>query len=183
VEGAVALAMTGSIAVSYNGAVDTIIILSAKYLIVISIGLALWALYRAPSDVRVRRALIILCSLALTYLLGKIASYFFFDPRPFVVAHVSALIEHAADNGFPSDHMLLAGGLAAAIWYFNRRIATLLWAVAFAIGVARVLALVHHPIDIIGSVLIALIAAYSVEKIAARIAPAHGNAEGFETIQ
>lgn len=147
---------------------DTLIIWCAKYLIVLPVLIALYALYRVPSQERLRRILIALASLAITYGLGKLASHFYFDPRPFALTGQVPLIPHAADNGFPSDHTLLAAGLAAAALFFNRRMAIWLWIIAIVIGGARVLALVHHPIDILGSILCALIAAVAVELFAKR---------------
>ena len=145
---------------------DTLIVWCAKYLIALSVVIALYALYRVPPRERMRRTLIVLASLALTYGLGKLASHFYFDPRPFAVTGQTPLIAHAADNGFPSDHTLLAAGLAAAALYFNRRVALWLWIIAIIIGGARILALVHHPIDILGSILCALVATGIVEWIA-----------------
>lgn len=145
---------------------DTLIIWSAKYLIALSVVVALYALYRVPSQERLRRTMLVIASLAITYGLGKLASHFYFDPRPFALTGQVPLIPHAADNGFPSDHTLLAAGLAAAALFFDRRAAIWLWIIAIVIGGARVFALVHHPIDILGSILCALIAAVTVETLA-----------------
>lgn len=144
---------------------DLLIVFCAKYLIALSVLIALVSLYRVAPSMRIRRAMIVLVSLALTYALGKLGSHFYFDPRPFAVEGITPLIPHAADNGFPSDHTLLAAGLAAAALFYDRRAALLLWVVAIVIGGARILALVHHPIDILGSILCALIAAGIVEWI------------------
>ncbi len=103
-------------------------------------------------------ALFAVPALILTYLLGKIGSFLYFDARPFVVDHFIPLIMHAADNGFPSDHTLLAAGLAAVGMYWNKKLGIVLWALAALIAVARVYVGVHHPIDVIGSAVIALIA-------------------------
>lgn len=149
---------------------DTLIIVCAKYLIVAPVALTLFALYRVPAHMRIRRAAILFAALALTYVLGTLVGHFYFDPRPFVVQNAVPLIPHAADNGFPSDHTLLAAGLASAALYFDRRIALWLFALAVIIGAARVLALIHHPTDIIGSMVIALIAAWVVERSQKRFA-------------
>lgn len=85
------------------------------------------------------------------------------------------LIAHSNDNGFPSDHTLLSSLLGFAILPFApiMGIATLL--VALLIGTARVLAFVHHPIDIIASFVFAgaavLIAYYSVKLYFAKRKP------------
>lgn len=93
----------------------------------------------------------------MTYALGLIGNYLYYDPRPFVVGHFTPLIAHVADNGFPSDHTLLAACLAALGTYWNRWLGSLLWIIAIVIAVARVYVGLHHPIDVLGSIGIALV--------------------------
>ena len=104
-----------------------------------------------------RREFILLSVLVLptSYLLGVLAGHLFYDPRPFVVSHTTPLFPHAPDNGFPSDHALLTGTLAALITAFSVPLGLFMWFLAFLIGASRVLAGVHHALDIIGSFLIA----------------------------
>lgn len=77
------------------------------------------------------------------------------------------LIAHGNDNGFPSDHTLLSSLLGFAILPFAPVAGLVTLLVALLIGTARVLAFVHHPIDIIASFVFAgvavLIAYYSVK--------------------
>lgn len=100
----------------------------------------------------------------LAYIISRIAAYFYYDPRPFVVGHFIPLIQHAADNGFPSDHVLLTGAVAAIIWFYNKKLSGVLWFLAFLIGATRVLAGVHHAADIIGSIVIVLFSAFIYVK-------------------
>ena len=104
-----------------------------------------------------RREFILLSVLVLptSYLLGVLAGHLFYDPRPFVVSHTTPLFPHAPDNGFPSDHALLTGTLAALITAFSVPLGLFMWFLAFLIGASRVLAGVHHALDILGSFLIA----------------------------
>jgi undecaprenyl-diphosphatase len=60
-----------------------------------------------------------------------------------------------ADNGFPSDHTLLATAIAFAIFHFNKKLGLFLFLLAVLVGVARILAGVHHAADIAGSLIIA----------------------------
>ena len=85
---------------------------------------------------------------AIAIILSRIASKLYYDPRPFVTEHVKPLISHAKDNGFPSDHALLTGTLTAITYFFNKKIALVMLAITVIIGVARVLAKVHSPLDI-----------------------------------
>ncbi|THF88510.1 phosphatase PAP2 family protein [Deinococcus sp. KSM4-11] len=79
------------------------------------------------------------------------------DPRPYMVEHYTPLAHVSADNGFPSDHTLVAALLTGwAAWRFRRA-----W-MAFAAGVllialGRLGIGAHHTLDVLGSVLIALV--------------------------
>jgi membrane-associated phospholipid phosphatase len=67
------------------------------------------------------------------------------DPRPFVDnPHIKPLFHHGRDDGFPSDHSLAAGLIAALMLIRHRLIAVPFAAAAVAIAWARVAAHVHH---------------------------------------
>jgi undecaprenyl-diphosphatase len=65
-----------------------------------------------------------------------------------VSEHVKPLISHAANNGFPSDHALFTMTITAITYYFSKKTAAVMLVLTIIIGVARVLALVHSPLDI-----------------------------------
>lgn len=72
-----------------------------------------------------------------------------FDPRPFMVPLGHTLVEHVADNGFPSDHATLIWTLGAGLWLTG---AAPRWGAAtclFGITVAwsRIWLGVHFPED------------------------------------
>lgn len=134
---------------------DTLFIFGAQYLIFLSIIIAAWFFYKFPEKRKL--AIFGFAALALTYIVAKIGSHFYYDPRPFVSGNFAPLVPHAADNGFPSDHMLLLSAIPAVIIYYSRRYAIALWIIAIIVGVSRIYVGVHHLIDIIGSVAIAII--------------------------
>jgi len=82
--------------------------------------------------------------------LDLLGGHVFFDQRPFVRSGVAPLFAHSMDNGFPSDHSAVAAFLAAILWFIDAPAAVVATVTAVAIGVARMYALVHWPIDIIG---------------------------------
>ena len=160
-----------------------LIVLVAKYLIVIPVVLALYLAYRLPSDSRSRFLLLSIISLPLIYVIAKAAGHFYFDARPFVVDHVAPLMPHVADNGFPSDHALLAAALASVMYVFDKRLALVSWVCALLIGVARVLAHVHHTTDIVGSFLIAAVVVLIVNAILERMRLARAPAEAGNPVE
>jgi len=101
----------------------------------------------------------------LALLLAKVSTHVISDPRPYLVDHVAPLTPLTRDNGFPSDHTLLAAVLAASLWWIDRRLI-----VPFAVGVVLVMlgrlgVGAHHTIDVLGSVAITLVAAFIVRAL------------------
>ena len=145
-----------------------LIVFGAKYLIIVPLLVTLYVLYRQQSRRRRELVLTAVIALPLTYVVARITGYFYFDPLPFVVGNFTPLIPHVADNGFPSDHALLATSLAALVSRFDMRWGVVLWFCAIAIGVSRVLAGVHHTIDVLGGMLIASVVVIAVHTLIAR---------------
>lgn len=134
---------------------ELVIIFGAKYLYLAIVAVALWYVWQQPSEKRFRIILCACIALPLTYVVAKLMSSLYYDPRPFVVGNFTPLLPHAPDNGFPSDHTLLSAAVAAVIFFFYRKLGLALFIIAFLVGMARVAAGIHHTIDILGSIVIA----------------------------
>ncbi len=96
---------------------------------------------------------------ALAFLASRLLGGVVADPRPYLVDHLRPLATVSHDNGFPSDHALLAAALTAGLWWIDRR-----WLPPFAVATVLVmlgrLAIgAHHTLDVTGSVAIVLVAA------------------------
>jgi len=144
---------------------DSLVIFGAKYLLFVVVVIAFVYFLRQPSDKQKQLAVFGLITCALVFIVARIASQLYYDPRPFVIGHFSPLVPHVPDNGFPSDHTLLASAIATVIFYFNRKVGVALSALAVLVGVARVMAGVHSPIDIIGSIIISAVVTFSAYGI------------------
>jgi membrane-associated phospholipid phosphatase len=90
--------------------------------------------------------------------ISLIANQIIQDPRPFVVSGLMPLIRSSSDNGFPSDHALLLGSTAAIVSVASPIIGLFGLLAALIVGIARVYAGVHHLVDVLGSLIIALVA-------------------------
>jgi len=101
-----------------------------------------------------------LFTLPTAFIIAKILSSLYYSPRPFVVNHFTPLIDHAANNGFPSDHALLSFTLASIVFVFNRKWGVALFLMGLAISASRMYAGIHSPVDIIGSLLIGTIVSF-----------------------
>ena len=99
---------------------DTLIIFIAKYLVFVSAAIAVFYFLKQPRQKQKEILIFAVVLLPLSYIVAKIVSHFYFDPRPFVVGHFTPLLPHAADNGFPSDHTLFGAAVAFAVFHFPR---------------------------------------------------------------
>lgn len=140
---------------------DSIIIFGAKYLFAAIPLLFLLALYQASPKHRKQLIVAILAAGIVAAILDKLSSKLYYDPRPFVTHHIKPLVAHAADNGFPSEHTLLSITIAGVIYLYRKKLGTVAMVIALLVGASRVAAHVHSPIDIIGSIIFGLAAAYS----------------------
>lgn len=142
---------------------DSVIVFCASYLFLFVILLELLAVIKLDKDInaKVRFILAIVVAGIIAFILSRIAGKLYYDPRPFVREHVKPLIPHIADNGFPSDHALLTGTLTAITYFFNRKYANWMLPLTIIIGVARVLAKVHSPLDIGGGWVFGIIGAFA----------------------
>lgn len=146
--------------------IDILIVFLAKYLIILPVAFIIF--FWAKSGPRERREIFYLAflSLPISYIAARCVSHFYFDPRPFVSEGIVPLMAHAADNGFPSDHTLLAASLAALVYVWDKKWGIVLSVTALIIGGARVLAGVHHSVDILGSFVISWIAVWIGKSLA-----------------
>lgn len=128
---------------------------------------ALWlaAILWRPKAVTLALLARILLLLVLAYGLSKVGTHLVSDPRPFIVDGVPPLITVSQDNGFPSDHVLLAASLTATLWWIDRRLLSAFALATLLVMLGRLAVGAHHTLDVVGSVLIVLLAA----AVAARL--------------
>lgn len=147
---------------------DGLIIFCAKHLFLITGLLVLLVLIKQTRKQRLQFLLTIIIAGVIAYILSKILSSLYYDPRPFVSQNITPLIPHAPDNGFPSDHAWFTSVIAACIYMFNQTYGKLAFAIVIIVGIARVMAHVHSPIDIIGGIAIGVVAAYLAKQLVNR---------------
>ena len=144
---------------------DQLIVLGAKYLIWVVCLIALWFMIKRSEEERKKVIILAIITLPISYVVAKILGHFYYDPRPFVENNFVPLIPHAMDNGFPSDHTLFASAIASVIYASNKKWGTGLFILALLVGISRVLAGVHHGVDIIGSLIITIAITVVVYRI------------------
>lgn len=146
-----------------------LIIFGAKYLVAIPfVALFVYFLF-APGKISRRLLWLSAFGLPLAYVVAKLFNHFFYNARPFVVGNFTPLVEHVADNGFPSDHTVFAATVASLLFCVDKRVGSALWVVTLLIALSRVLAGVHHTLDVVGSMVIAVCAVYVAHYIVKRL--------------
>jgi len=173
---------------------DSIIIFCAKYLIFIVGLLALGYWFTLPKKQKVEIVIYGIITGIIAFILAKLSGIVFNDPRPFISDHVTALFSYTADNGFPSDHTLVTAAIAATVFSVSKKWGIGLLVLSVIIGTSRVLAHVHHPIDIAGSLVFAaigaLVAYYLTPLISSQIGESkygkklgyHGSSQSENTV-
>lgn len=141
---------------------DIFVIFGAKYLFLVSFLIAVICALTLSREQQKKLFYFGLLALPLIYCTAVLAGYLYDNPRPFVVGHFTPLIPHDASNGFPSDHVLLVAAIAAVFTFFHKRVALVLWVITALVGAARVYAGVHHAVDVLASMLIAIVGAFVV---------------------
>jgi undecaprenyl-diphosphatase len=92
--------------------------------------------------------------------------YFFPTVRPFMLnGDGVGVIIPPTNGGFPSEHTTIAFALAVTVFMHDRKVGWYFLVSAIAVGVARVMANVHYPVDLIGGAFLGTITAVVVEKI------------------
>ena len=147
---------------------ETLAIFAARdliFLLIIGAGVVFFAIHRKD---RLRFAVLGTIGGGISFVLSRLEKLANFKPRPFTLDGIPPIIPHEADNGFPSDHALLAFTLAAIVYTRNRKAGIVFSIVATLIGTARVFLRIHSPIDIVGSLAISLVSVFAVHRILAQ---------------
>jgi len=162
-------------AAGISGFTDGLIIFGAKYLPYLLVIGAFVLLARNKNK---REQFYEFVQLALTVILSRaliteIIRFFYNRMRPFEELGFLPLIFHPIGSAFPSGHAAAYFGLAFAILFYYARQSKFSrqnigwWYVGAAVfmGVCRIAAGVHWPLDIIAGIVIAFISAWGVDWI------------------
>ncbi len=103
--------------------------------------------------------------------LNFLIALFYFHPRPFMDGIGTLLISHLPNTSFPSDHTTFMLSIAFTLLYFKkiRRAGIVLSVFGIIGGIARVYCGVHYPLDIFGSVVVAVVASFAILSLRGKL--------------
>ena len=127
---------------------------------------ALWFVLSVPEwKARVFRfAFLSLTAILSRGLITEAIRFFHDRPRPFALMEFTPLIDHAATAAFPSGHAAFYFALAFAMFMFSKKWGAWFFVGALLVGVARVIAGVHWPLDILGGAVVGIFSVWAVNK-------------------
>jgi undecaprenyl-diphosphatase len=100
------------------------------------------------------------------FIVAALIKHFFPTLRPFMTnGREIEVLFRPTDGAFPSEHTVIAFALAVTVFLHDRGVGWFFLVGALLVGIARVLANVHYPIDIIGGAFLGTIVAVIVDKL------------------
>jgi undecaprenyl-diphosphatase len=72
------------------------------------------------------------------------------EARPYTThPRILVLAQRSSDFSFPSDHAVVAGAVAAGLWFVSSRLGLVATVAALVMGFARVYIAAHYPQDVV----------------------------------
>lgn len=139
-----------------NDFLDTVMIGMANSMPYFFIGLLFYLWFTN----RKNEALFAGYATTLGVIINQIIGLFYFHPRPFMENLGITLLSHKAENSFPSDHTTFVVSIALMLITFRstRTLGIVSIILALWCGVARVYCGIHYPFDIMGSIIVSIVA-------------------------
>ena len=144
---------------------DFIITFLASFLIFFLFA-GLGVLWVIDGKIKKEQVVHALFSCSAAWFIAFLIKDFFPTLRPFLISGQKVLTLTTPITGaFPSEHTTLAFAVAVTVFMHDKRVGWLFLIGAIAIGIARVIANVHYPVDIIGGALLGTLVSVVIEKM------------------
>lgn len=125
---------------------------------IVLIGAAVLLFY-VPNNKKYQAYCRILMAGLTAYLTAKLIGAVFQPEtmRPFEKLGIEAGASFLNNPGFPSDHVLFCMTITLAVWFETKKkaVSYVLLVLTLLVGLGRMLALVHTPLDVLGGLVIA----------------------------
>ncbi len=110
---------------------------------------------------------VLFLSMAAAWSTNALIGMFFFRQRPYVDLENTHLLIGTTfgSKSFPSDHTVLSFAFAFALFLIHKKLGVAALIIAFLIGLSRIMAGVHYPLDVLAAIGIGCIWAWFIKKI------------------
>ena len=116
-----------------------------------------------------REIVLVFFSGGLVWIVAKILKTLIHADRPFIaLSNVRSLFTETG-SAFPSGHATFFMGLAVALFFIDKKIGYLFMFFALILSLARIIAGVHFPVDILGGFILGSLVSASVAYFAKNI--------------
>lgn len=97
--------------------------------------------------------------------LVEIIRFFYHSPRPFVALADATQLLPKSGYSFPSGHATFFFGLSAVIYFYDKKLGITFFVLSAIMGLARIMAGVHYPLDILGGVILGTVVGFACYKL------------------
>lgn len=102
-----------------------------------------------------RKVIVISLTGVIAWSASAVGKALFLVPRPYIqMLDIEPLFQLGILDSFPSGHATFFAAIAVAVWHYHRRLGFVYVLAAIAIGVSRIIAGVHFPLDILAGFLL-----------------------------
>lgn len=146
-----------------NSIIDFIGIISAEYMPILLIIVEIYLyFFLNKKNIAIFAFMTTILSLGINQMIGL----FYFHNRPFIDGLGNTLVNHVAENSFPSDHTTFMFAIAIYLYIKldNKILGETLLLLSLIGGLSRVFIGVHYPFDVVGSIFTAIIAFIIINK-------------------
>ena len=127
--------------------------------------LGLMVLWIVDGRIKKEQTLHALIASLIAWLITEMIKSLVTSARPYTLNGFEPLtLTVPGGDGFPSSHAAVAFALAVTIWLHDKRVGIYYLIAAISVGIARIIANVHFPIDIIFGALIGILVAIFVDR-------------------
>ena len=142
-----------------------IIFLTDSFGLLLIFGLLIFLFTHKHKEDNLRNIFVILISAIIAWLISKAIKFFYFFPRPFeTLDNVNLLFEYGDGDSFPSGHATFFSALATSFYFYHKYLAIIYIIGAILIGISRIVAGIHWPLDIVAGYIIGGLFGYFVYK-------------------
>lgn len=118
-------------------------------------GLVVFLLSHEHEGRGFHNVIVVLSAALFAWAVSWIIKHVYPSPRPFVLLDdVTKLLDYGRMESFPSGHATFFSAIATVLYFYHKKIAIFYLLGALVIGLSRIIAGIHWPIDILAGYVI-----------------------------